>query len=92
MTFINKFQSFCTSVFKQQISTTSLETSQAVGNFLSNFRRLILGDPGADSGDEGKSKRAEKCGAKKSKERREEPLGTIERLRFTFAEYGERQT
>ena len=39
--------------------------------------RLILGDPGADSGDEGKSKRAEKCGTKKSKERREEPLGTI---------------
>ena len=37
----------------------------------------ILGDPGADSGDERKSKRAEKCGAKKSKERREEPLGTI---------------
>ena len=39
--------------------------------------RTILGDPGADSGDEGKSKRAEKCGAKKSKERREEPLGTM---------------
>ena len=37
----------------------------------------ILGDPGADSGDEGKSKRAEKCGAKKSKERREEPLGAM---------------
>ena len=31
---------------------------------------LILGDPGADSGDEGKSKRAEKYGTKKSKERR----------------------
>ena len=28
----------------------------------------ILGDPGTDSGDEGKSKRAEKYGAKKSKE------------------------
>ena len=37
----------------------------------------IVGDPGADSGDEGKSKRVEKCGAKKSKERREEPLGTM---------------
>ena len=37
----------------------------------------ILGDPGADSGDEGKSKRAEKFGTKKSKERREEPLGTM---------------
>ena len=38
---------------------------------------VILGDPGADSGDEGKSKRAEKYGTKKSKERREEPLGTM---------------
>ena len=37
----------------------------------------ILGDPGADSGDKGKSKRSEKCGVKKGKERREEPLGTI---------------
>ena len=37
----------------------------------------ILGDPGADSGDEGKSKRAEKYDTKKSKERREEPLGTM---------------
>ena len=32
----------------------------------------ILGDPGADSRGEGKSKRAGKYGAKKSKERREE--------------------
>ena len=37
----------------------------------------ILGDPGADSGGEGKSKRAWKYGTKKSKERREEPLGTM---------------
>ena len=37
----------------------------------------ILGDPGADSGGEGKSKRAAKYGTKKSKERREEPLGTM---------------
>ena len=37
----------------------------------------ILGDPGADSGGKGKSKRAEKYGMKKSKERREEPLGTM---------------
>ena len=29
---------------------------------------LILGDLGADKGAEGKSKRAEKCGTKKSKE------------------------
>ena len=41
------------------------------------FFITILGDPGADSGDEGKSKRAGKCGTKKSKERREEPLGTM---------------
>ena len=32
---------------------------------------------GADSGGEGKSKRAKKYGTKKSKERREEPLGTM---------------
>ena len=37
----------------------------------------ILGDPGADSGGEGKSERAEKYGTKKSKERREEPLGKM---------------
>ena len=37
----------------------------------------ILGDPGADSEGEGKSKRAEKYGTKKSKERREQPLGTM---------------
>ena len=37
----------------------------------------ILGDPGADSGDKRKPKRAEKYGTKKSKERREEPLGTM---------------
>ena len=40
----------------------------------------ILGDPGADSGDEGKSKRAEKYDTKKSKERREELFS----LFFTF--------
>ena len=37
----------------------------------------ILGDPGADSGGKGKSKRPEKYGTKKSKERREEPLETM---------------
>ena len=37
----------------------------------------ILGDSGADSGDEGKSKLAENYGTKKSKERREEPLRTM---------------
>ena len=37
----------------------------------------VLGDPGADNGGEGKSKRAEKYGMKKSKEQREEPLGTM---------------
>ena len=37
----------------------------------------ILGDPGADSVGEGKSKRAEKYGMKKSKERRDEPLRTM---------------
>ena len=37
----------------------------------------ILGDPGAASVEEGKSKRAEKYGPKKSKEWREGPLGTM---------------
>ena len=41
---------------------------------------LILGDPGADSGGKGKSKRAEKYGTKKSKERREELFSPF----FTF--------
>ena len=39
--------------------------------------KYILGDPGADSGGKGKSKQVEKYGTKKSKERREEPLGTM---------------
>ena len=37
----------------------------------------ILGDPGADSRGEGKSKRAGKNGTKKSKDRRKEHLGTM---------------
>ena len=40
----------------------------------------ILGDPGADSGGKGKTKWAEKNGAKKSKERREELFSPF----FTF--------
>ena len=44
----------------------------------------ILGDPGADSGGEGRSKRAEKYGTKKSEERQEEPLiGARKRLCFS---------
>ena len=39
--------------------------------------KSILGYPGADSWGEGKSKRAEKYGKKKSKERREEPLDVL---------------
>ena len=49
--------------------------------FFSQFiylaRFSILGDPGADSGGEGKSKRAGKYGTKKKKERREESLGIM---------------
>ena len=44
-------------------------------HFFTHF--YILGDPGADSGGERKSKRAEKYGTKKSKERREESLLTM---------------
>ena len=40
----------------------------------------ILGDPGADKGGEGKSKRPEKYGMKESKERREELFSPF----FTF--------
>ena len=39
--------------------------------------RTILGDPGADSGGERKSKWAGKYGTKKSKEQQEEPLETM---------------
>ena len=42
-----------------------------------DLRKSILGNPGADSGCEGKSKRAGKYCTKKSKERQEEPLGTM---------------
>ena len=52
--------------FAKPVLLNSIGTSQG-----------ILGDPGADSGDEGKSRRAEKYDTKKSKERREEPLGTM---------------
>ena len=45
--------------------------------FFNILSLIILGDPGADSGGKGKTKRAGKKGAKKSKERREDPLGTM---------------
>ena len=44
---------------------------------IARIAKDILGDPGADSGGKGKSIRVEKHGTKKSKERREEPLGTM---------------
>ena len=47
------------------------------GSFGVRWISSILGDPGADSRGEGNSKRAEKHGTKKSKERREEHLGTM---------------
>ena len=58
------------------IARTRARSSLPVVSFA--CRKLnILGDPGVDSGGKGKSKRAEKYGTKKSKERREEPLGTM---------------
>ena len=64
-----------------------IDLHKLVANYLGKIRTSqylkaiswggILGDPGADSGGEGKSKRAEKYGTKKSKERRGEPLGTM---------------
>ena len=47
------------------------------GNTCRNSKWTILGDPGADNGAKGKSQRAGKYGKKKSKERPEEPLGTM---------------
>ena len=48
---------------------------QEMKDILRNQYLHILGDPGADSGGEGKSKQAGKYGTKKNKERREEPWG-----------------
>ena len=45
--------------------------------FVGLFKDCILRDPGADNGGEGKSQWAGKYDTKKSKERREEPLGTM---------------
>ena len=61
------------------VSQTSLrgETSGDVAKCRLFSRATILGDPGADNGGKGKSKWAVKYGTKKSKERPEEPLGTI---------------
>ena len=60
---------------------------QSLCLFRSTFMKLlklvlspILGDPGVDNGGKGKTKRAEKTGAKKSKERPERLFSTL----FTF--------
>ena len=58
--------------------------NEIVGNYCRDYPLNILGDPGADSGDEGKSKRAEKYDTKKSKDRREEPLVPTERPAAIF--------
>ena len=47
--------------------------------FMLRLVKIILGDPGADSGGKRKSKREGKYGTKKSKERRE---GSLRFLRF----------
>ena len=46
--------------------------------------KFILGDPGADSGGEGKSKRAGKNGAKKSEERGEKSVLASDICKKTF--------
>ena len=48
------------------VMSTNLENTESRGT---SHQSSILGDPGADSRGEGKSKRAEKYGTKKSKER-----------------------
>ena len=62
-------------LFKARGQEWAPETVNTSSGMVSS--QAILGDPGADSGGEGKSKRAGKYGTKKSKERREEPLGTM---------------
>ena len=58
------------------LSKTSVRSiSVATQDIVCNRVPVILGDPGADKGSQGKSKRAGKYGTKKSNERREEPLG-----------------
>ena len=80
--FYDQIDSVCkVHVPKKRLSKKEVKISSKPGSTKEIFGKMkyrdILGDPGADSGDEGKSKRAEKYGAKKSKERREEPLGTM---------------
>ena len=67
------------------VTCTSLFSFWGQRKVLSCEIYLILGDPGADSGGKGKTKRAGKNGAKKSKERREElfsPFFTFRRAIF----------
>ena len=59
------------------VNTQSVGVNVLYAYINSSGTRYILGDPGANSGDKEKSKRTEKYGTKKSKERREEPLGTM---------------
>ena len=69
--------------FRQRVfsaaSATLLMTndSSILADFFTSSLRYILGDPAADSGGEGKSKWVEKYGMKTSKERPEDPLGTM---------------
>ena len=58
-------------------ATMHIKGNKPFDGFFQLLTCTFLGDPGADSGGEGKSKRAEKHGTKKSKERREEPVGTM---------------
>ena len=60
---------------KKKFTGSYTEIKPSIWNVRQSWH--ILGDPEADSGGEGKSKRADKYGTKKSKERREEPLGTM---------------
>ena len=74
--FCAKLNQYLISAFKKKCSVRDVKKiSKKLHQVIIIF--AILGDPGTDSGGEGKSKRAEKYGSKKSKERREEPLGTM---------------
>ena len=74
--FFNVMVAWLWVMFDVDVAHLGLLWITVVVSAFGNWVIPILGDPGADSGGEGKSKRMEKYGRKKSKERREELLGT----------------
>ena len=67
----------CLKTVSQTVVMHAFHSLRSETKDMVNMVNPILGDPGADSGGEAKSKRAEKYSTKTSKERPEEPLGTM---------------